>query len=154
MAKRKPFDPASALPGSPFLTRVALREDRVQPGVHPFTVPWLLPSLDLQLSRQIVAPTIPRRSIPVAVPASLRRRPVPSRRTGSRTITAAATGISASPARPDGSKNCTVRYCDPFTDAAYIPWCNDFQPRWRANPPGHAPGDGSVPNHKGFSECA
>jgi predicted ATPase len=32
------------------LTHVTLREDRVQPGVHPFTVPWLLPSLDLQLS--------------------------------------------------------------------------------------------------------
>jgi hypothetical protein len=27
-----------------------LRQDRVQPGVYPFTVPWLLPSLDLQLS--------------------------------------------------------------------------------------------------------
>ncbi len=32
------------------MTHVTLREDRVQPGVHPFTVPWLLPSLDLQLS--------------------------------------------------------------------------------------------------------
>jgi hypothetical protein len=50
MATRKRFDPRSALPGSPFLTHVALREDRVQPGVHPFTVPWLLPRLDLQLS--------------------------------------------------------------------------------------------------------
>jgi hypothetical protein len=26
------------------LTHVTLRDDRVQPGVHPFTVPWLLPS--------------------------------------------------------------------------------------------------------------
>ena len=50
MSPRKRFNPRSALPGSPFLTHVALREDRVQPGVHPFTVPWLLPSLDLQLS--------------------------------------------------------------------------------------------------------
>lgn len=53
MVTRKRFDPRSALPGSPFLTHVALREDRVQPGVHPFTVPWLLPSLDLQLSAPV-----------------------------------------------------------------------------------------------------
>jgi hypothetical protein len=53
MVTRKRFDPRSALPGSPFLTHVVLREDRVQPGVHPFTVPWLLPSLDLQLSAPV-----------------------------------------------------------------------------------------------------
>ena len=53
MVTRKRFDPRSALPGSPFLTHVTLREDRVQPGVHPFTVPWLLPSLDLQLSAPV-----------------------------------------------------------------------------------------------------
>jgi hypothetical protein len=53
MVTRKRFDPRSALPGSPFLTHVALREDRVQPGVHPFTVPWLLPSLDLQMSAPV-----------------------------------------------------------------------------------------------------
>src|ERR1700719_2833194 len=53
MSTRKRFDPRSALPGSPFLTHVALREDRVQPGVHPFTVPWLLPRLDLQLSAPV-----------------------------------------------------------------------------------------------------
>ena len=35
------------------MTHVALREDRVQPGVHPFTVPWLLPRLDLQLSAPV-----------------------------------------------------------------------------------------------------
>jgi hypothetical protein len=44
---------AKSQPGSPFLTHVTLREDRVQPGVHPFTVPWLLPSLDLQLSAPV-----------------------------------------------------------------------------------------------------
>jgi predicted ATPase len=53
MATRKRFDPRSALPGSPFLTHITLREDRVQPGVHPFTVPWLLPRLDLQLSAPV-----------------------------------------------------------------------------------------------------
>ena len=53
MVTRKRFDPWSALPGSPFLTHVALREDRVQPGVHPFTVPWLFPTLELQLSAPV-----------------------------------------------------------------------------------------------------
>src|ERR1700730_11251800 len=53
MSTRKRFDPRSALLGSPFLTHVALREDRVQPGVHPFTVPWLLPCLDLELSAPV-----------------------------------------------------------------------------------------------------
>jgi predicted ATPase len=53
MSPRKRFDPRSALSGSPFLTHVTLREDRAQPGVHPFTVPWLLPSLDLQLSAPV-----------------------------------------------------------------------------------------------------
>jgi predicted ATPase len=27
--------------GSPFLAHVSLREDRVQPGVHPFTIPLI-----------------------------------------------------------------------------------------------------------------
>ena len=53
MVTRKRFDPRSSLPGSPFLTHVTLREDRVQPGVHPFTVPWLLPGLDLHLSAPV-----------------------------------------------------------------------------------------------------
>jgi predicted ATPase len=53
MSPRKRFDPRSALLGSPFLTRVALREDRVQPGVFPFTVPWLLPTLALELSAPV-----------------------------------------------------------------------------------------------------
>jgi predicted ATPase len=35
------------------LTHITLREDRVQPGVHPFTVPWLLPRLDLKLSAPV-----------------------------------------------------------------------------------------------------
>ncbi len=242
MVTRKRFDPRSALPGSPFLTHVTLREDRVQPGVHPFTVPWLLPSLDLQLSApvtflvgengtgkstlleaiawsvgfgaqggnrdqsfaenadgyalgralrlswrqkvsggfflraetffnfatyledvgspfhrirwQIVAPTIPRRSIPFAVSASLRRRLVPSGRTGSCALTSAATGVSTRPARPDCSKNCAVRDCDPFTDVAHISGRNDFQSRCGANSASCVRGDGSFPDHKGFSKRA
>ncbi len=35
------------------LTHIALREDRVQPGVFPFTVPWLLPTLALELSAPV-----------------------------------------------------------------------------------------------------
>jgi predicted ATPase len=50
---RKRFDPRSALPGSPFLTHILVREDRVQPGIYPFTVPWLRPGLDLPLSAPI-----------------------------------------------------------------------------------------------------
>jgi predicted ATPase len=53
MVTRKRFDPRSALPGSPFLTHITLREDRVQPGIHPLTVPWLVPSLDLRLSARV-----------------------------------------------------------------------------------------------------
>jgi predicted ATPase len=53
MVTRKRFDSRPALAGSPFLTHVALRENRVQPGVHPFTVAWLLPSLHLQLSAPV-----------------------------------------------------------------------------------------------------
>jgi len=42
-SKRKRFDPAvSALPGSPFLTHIALNTERVQPGAYPFTIPWLV----------------------------------------------------------------------------------------------------------------
>jgi predicted ATPase len=53
MPKRKPFDPQSALPGSPFLTQITVREDRVQPGVYPFTVPWLTPGLTFHLSAPV-----------------------------------------------------------------------------------------------------
>ncbi len=35
------------------MTHITLREDRVQPGVHPFTVPWLLQTLDLELSAPV-----------------------------------------------------------------------------------------------------
>lgn len=97
------------------------------------------PDLEAQISRsvQIVAPAIPWRSIPLAVPAPLRRRLVSSGRAGSRAVTPAATRVSARPTRPDCSKNCAVRDCDPFADVAHISGCNDFQSRCGANPPGH-----------------
>ena len=43
----------SLAPGSPFLTRIALRDDRVQPGVHPFDIPVLRQGLELSLKRPI-----------------------------------------------------------------------------------------------------
>jgi predicted ATPase len=39
--------------GSPFLTRIALHADRVQPGVHPFTIPLLERQLDLRLTTPV-----------------------------------------------------------------------------------------------------
>lgn len=50
MPIRKRFDPRAALPGSPFLTHVSLKPDRIQPGVHPFTLPWIGEQLDLTLT--------------------------------------------------------------------------------------------------------
>jgi predicted ATPase len=47
MPVRKRFDPRSALPGSPFLTHVSLKPDRIQSDVHPFTLPWISEKLDL-----------------------------------------------------------------------------------------------------------
>jgi predicted ATPase len=43
----------SALPGSPFLTHVGIKEDKVQPGVYPFTLPLLEESLDLRFSTPV-----------------------------------------------------------------------------------------------------
>jgi predicted ATPase len=39
--------------GSPFLTHVALREDRVEPGVHPFDIPVLRDGLSFALTRPV-----------------------------------------------------------------------------------------------------
>jgi predicted ATPase len=39
--------------GSPFLTRVALREDRVVPGVHPFDIPILRDGLSLTFANPV-----------------------------------------------------------------------------------------------------
>jgi hypothetical protein len=38
--KRGALTPRQIL-GSPFLTHLSLREDRIQPGIHPFTIPLL-----------------------------------------------------------------------------------------------------------------
>ncbi len=38
---------------SPFLTRIALRDDRVEAGVHPFTLPILANGLTLELSTPV-----------------------------------------------------------------------------------------------------
>jgi predicted ATPase len=40
----------SSLPGSPFLTHVSLKPDRIQSDVHPFTLPWIGEKLDLTLT--------------------------------------------------------------------------------------------------------
>ena len=40
----------SALPGSPFLTHVSLKPDRIQRRAHPFTLPWIGEKLDLSLT--------------------------------------------------------------------------------------------------------
>ena len=39
--------------GSPFLTRIALRDDRAEPGVHPFTLPILANGLVLKLTTPV-----------------------------------------------------------------------------------------------------
>ncbi len=39
--------------GSPFLTRVAIREDRVKPGQYPFDLPVVSSGLDLQFSTPV-----------------------------------------------------------------------------------------------------
>lgn len=40
-------------PGSPFLTRVSLREDRIQAGVHPFTIPLIDQGLHLSFTTPV-----------------------------------------------------------------------------------------------------
>ncbi len=39
--------------GSPFLTHVNLREDRIQPGVHPFSLPILADGLSLEFTTPV-----------------------------------------------------------------------------------------------------
>jgi hypothetical protein len=63
MRKRLAERERTALPGSPFLTRVGLKTEFVQPGVHPFTA----------------ACTISWRSLLGAVRESVRRWAVPAR---------------------------------------------------------------------------
>jgi predicted ATPase len=53
MRRRVEVGKGSALPGSPFLTRVGLKDDKVQPGVYPFTLPLLESGLDLEFSTPV-----------------------------------------------------------------------------------------------------
>src|SRR3954447_8399950 len=48
---RAPMRPPG--PGSPFLTQIALREDRIEDGVHPFDIPLLRGGLALSLTRPV-----------------------------------------------------------------------------------------------------
>src|SRR6266542_4421011 len=46
----RPRHAPSSVKGSPFLARVMLRKDRIQPAVHPFNIPLLQHGLDIELS--------------------------------------------------------------------------------------------------------
>lgn len=47
MARKPPARAGHKTPGSPFISRVSLNEGRIEPGVHPFTIPLLQRKLDL-----------------------------------------------------------------------------------------------------------
>ncbi len=49
----RPRHAPSSVKGSPFLTRVMLRKDRIQPAVHPFNIPLLQHGLDIELSTPV-----------------------------------------------------------------------------------------------------
>ncbi|WP_217705229.1 AAA family ATPase [Peristeroidobacter soli] len=53
MAKTSKTPVVHQTPGSPFLNRISLHSDRVQPGVHPFTIPLLNQKLDLKLTTPV-----------------------------------------------------------------------------------------------------
>jgi predicted ATPase len=53
MRRRVEVGMGSALPGSPFLTQVGLKEEKIQPGVYPFTLPLLEAGLDLKFSTPV-----------------------------------------------------------------------------------------------------
>ncbi len=53
MRRRVQPPPQPLAPGSPFLTAIALREDRVLPGVHPFDIPILQGGLSLSLRKPV-----------------------------------------------------------------------------------------------------
>jgi predicted ATPase len=53
MRRRVKVGQGSALPGSPFLTHIGLKEDKVQPGVYPFTLPLLEEPLDIRFSTPV-----------------------------------------------------------------------------------------------------
>ena len=53
MPRRSRTSPSPVVAGSPFLTRVTLREDRVEAGVYPFNIPLLTDGLDLGFSTPV-----------------------------------------------------------------------------------------------------
>ncbi len=53
MPKRSNVKPSSGTPGSPFLTRIGLHDDRIVPGAHPFTLPILADGLSLQFTTPV-----------------------------------------------------------------------------------------------------
>lgn len=53
MPKSRKASASHAVLGSPFLTRVSLRADRIQPGVHPFTIPLLQRRPDLTFTTPV-----------------------------------------------------------------------------------------------------
>ena len=53
MPKRRAASSASGVLGSPFLTHIALRDDRVQHGAHPFTLPIFADGLAIELDTPV-----------------------------------------------------------------------------------------------------
>jgi len=54
MARRRvTVGKGSALPGSPFLTHIGLKEDKVQPRIHPFTLPLFVEPFEIKFSSPV-----------------------------------------------------------------------------------------------------
>jgi predicted ATPase len=53
MSRKSPSSNVAQHSGSPFLTRAAMRTDRVQPGVHPFPLPILANGLTLKFTTPV-----------------------------------------------------------------------------------------------------
>ena len=53
MRRRVVVGTGSALPGSPFLTHISLKDEKVQHGVYPFTLPVIGDNLELKLSTPV-----------------------------------------------------------------------------------------------------
>lgn len=53
MRRRVTAGPGAVLPGSPFLTRIGLKEEKIQRGQHPFTLPLVGDTLDLQFTTPV-----------------------------------------------------------------------------------------------------
>lgn len=53
MAQSRKPRASNGVVGSPFLSRVSLKPDKIQPGVHPFTIPLIQRGLDLTLTTPV-----------------------------------------------------------------------------------------------------